>query len=119
MPATPDDMARALVGAGVTAPATLRARVVAALDDADEHPEATMTTREAIERLQSLVEHATADMLCDKFQGASTRSCVDALDVSWGRPLTPREYAGMCSACRAYWHLLSAVNDMHEHLRTR
>ena len=78
------------------------------------------TVQEAIEAANRLIEFAGDNKLlpCDRGAGAEV-SCFHVLDVTWGRPLTKKEFSAMCSACLAYWHLSAARNDLIAHARTR
>lgn len=76
-----------------------------------------MKSRELVDEISKLINVASgASLPCD--QPTGTPSCVGRGSITWGRPLTKREYASLCPACRAYWHLSAARNDVVEYIRT-
>jgi hypothetical protein len=59
---------------------------------------------------------------CDRTKKAGAATTADATcvaAVSWGRPLSKKEYHALCPSCRAYWHASAMRNDMIEFMRTR
>jgi hypothetical protein len=88
--------------------------------------EEAMTVREAIDKLSDLIAwslRADSELSCIRqvraitlhdFRGSCLVQVGEHGIVNWGRPLTKKEYDSLCPACRAYWHLQSARNDLIE-----
>lgn len=46
-------------------------------------------------------------------------ACLNVSRIEWGRALTSDEYNRMCAACRAYYFLSAARNDLITFIRTQ
>jgi len=76
------------------------------------------TTHTAIKELDALIDFAGSQEALRCFS-PDKGGCMRRVDPEWGRALTTKEYQSMCAACRCYYHLSAARNDLYEHARIR
>ena len=72
----------------------------------------------AVKQLDALIDFAGSQEALRCF-APQDGGCMRRVDPEWGRALTKVEYNHLCAACRAYYHLSAARNDLYEHARIR
>lgn len=89
-------------------------------------PDGKKIKEEVTDPLSDLATEALRHAPCELvLMNPKSRSCLNKAqckergmrEIQWGRPLTPREYDYLCPACRAYWHVLAAINDLVEYVK--
>lgn len=87
-------------------------RVYTAMHELVQKDGAAMTVNSALEMVEQLIEFTGgAKVECWK---KPQRSCMATVNPSWGRMLTKSEDEKMCPACRAYWLLCAARNELND-----